>query len=316
MKISLRQLEYVVAASRHGSISGAASALNISTSSILAAIDKFEEEFGIQVFLRQRSKGLKVTLAGNRAIARTIRLLDETNDYAQEMHGSDSLLRGEVFVGSFTSISPNIAPQVIRDLRTAHPELTVHLIEGDIVSVQNSLRDGTVDVLLTYDVGLWEEFNSEVLMNAPPHVVLAENDPLANQELISLSDLTDYPLLLLNLPRSGNYALWIFERAGVKPGPIQRLESFEMVRAAAAAGLGAAILNIRPPSDMTYSGLRVACRPLAESEPSPNIVLATRSGSPVSRRAEVFSEFCRRFFQTPAAESLFVRQAAPHRTET
>ena len=46
------------------------------------------------------------------------------------------------------------------------------------------------------------------------------------------------------------------------PGPIQRLESFEMVRSAAAAGLGVAILNVRPPSDTTYSGMNVTCRPL------------------------------------------------------
>ncbi len=308
MKISLRQLGYIVAASRQGSISGAAQQLNISTSSILAAIDAFEQEFGIQVFVRQRSKGLTTTASGQRAIARTIQLLDETDAYSEEMRGSDSQLCGELRVGAFTSISPSIAPQVIRELRVAHPELTVHLTEGDIVSIQHSLRDGSVDLLLTYDAGLWPEFSAETLATAPPHAVLAKTDPLAQKPVVSLHDLTDYPLLLLNLPQSRNYVLSLFDRAGVTPGPIQRLESFEMTRSAAAAGLGVAILNIRPPNDTTYGGLSVACRPIAETGDSPNIIFATRSGATISRRAKAFSECCRQFFGTPAAEALFVRR--------
>lgn len=308
MKISLRQLSYIVAASRHGSISKAAEEMNISTSSILAAIDAFEYEFSIQLFIRRRSKGLMITDAGQRAISRTIQLLDEAGVYEEELRGSDTELRGELHVGAFTSISPGIAPQVIRALRNSYPELTVHLNEGDMISIQESLRSGLVDALVTYDNGLWEEFESEFLTNAPPHAVLAESDPLAQKELISMHDLADRSLLLLNLPQSRNYVMSLFENTGVSPGLIQRLESFEMVRSAAAAGLGIAILNIRPPFDTTYSGHSVVCRPLAETEPSPNIVLAIRSGSRISRRVKAFADHCHDFFKTDAAQALFVRK--------
>ena len=91
-------------------------------------------------------------------------------------------------------------------------------------------------------------------------------------------------------------------------GPIQRLESFEMVRSAAAAELGVAILNIRPPYDTTYSGLSVTCRPLEETGNSPNIVLATRAGNRISRRTKAFADQCKRFFDTAEAQNLFVRK--------
>lgn len=307
MNITLRQLRYVVTASQEKSILGAAKALNMSTSSILMAIDKFECEFGIEVFVRQRSKGLVTTAAGERVIARTIRMLDEADAYVRDISGEDQYLSGELRVGSFTSISPNIAPQIIDELRTAHPNLVVHLAEGDILSIQQGLRDGAVDILLTYDAGLWEEFDFETLANAPPHVVLAENDPIAAKARISLKDIENKPLLLLNLPQSRNYIRSIFERAGRRPGPIQRFESFEMVRSSAAAGLGVAILNIRPFTDDTYSGLKVVCRPLVEAEPSPNIGLATRRGGRISRRAQAFASVCRMFFTTSNAKRLFVR---------
>ncbi|MEQ8897925.1 MAG: LysR substrate-binding domain-containing protein [Roseovarius sp.] len=308
MKISLRQLNYVIAASRHGSISKAAADMSISTSSILSAIDAFEQEFNIQLFVRRRSKGLTTTEAGQRAVSKTIQLLDEAAAYAEELRGSGPDLRGELRVGAFTSISPSIAPLVIRDLRVSYPELTVHLNEGDMMSIQHSLRDGSVDALITYDAGLWPEFSHETLANAPPHAVLAENDPLAEKTVISLSDLSDRSLLLLNLPQSRNYVRSLFEQAGVTSGPIQRLESFEMVRSAAAAELGVAILNIRPPYDTTYSGLSVTCRPLEETGNSPNIVLATRAGNRISRRTKAFADQCKRFFDTAEAQNLFVRK--------
>lgn len=306
MNISLRQLRYVVAAAQNKSILGAARTLNISTSSILMAIDKFEQEFQTQVFVRQRSKGLVTTAAGARVIARTIRLLDEADTYVRDISGSEQVLAGEVRVGSFTSISPNVAPQIISDMRAAHPELVVHLTEGDMISIQRSLRDGIVDILLTYDAGLWEEFDHEILASAPPHVVLAASDPLTKKARLSLADLEEKTLLLLNLPQSRNYVESLFERAGVRRGPVQKLESFEMVRSSAAAGLGAAILNIRPFTDNTYSGLPALCRPLLEAEPSPNVVLATRRGTKISRRAQAFATFSRQFFRSDRARRLFV----------
>ncbi|MCL6283718.1 LysR substrate-binding domain-containing protein [Ruegeria sp. 2012CJ41-6] len=305
MKISIRQLSYAVAAAREGSISGAADVLNISTSSILTAIDKFEQEFGIQLFVRQRAKGLTTTAVGERAIARTIRLLDEAEAFEQDLSGGSAELSGHLSVGAFTSISPSIAPRVIRELQAEHPGLIVHLHEGDLVEIQESLKNGTVDVLLTYDAGLDEEFETEFLINAPPHVVLSECDPLAELDKISVKDLSGRTLLLLNLPQSRKYILSMFEQHHIQPGRIQRVESFEMVRSAAAAGLGAAILNVRPPSNTTYSGYKVVCRPLAEGQPGPNIVLATRPGGRISRRAAAFSQSCRQFFQEDDAK-LFV----------
>lgn len=307
MNVTLRQLEYVVAAARAGTIAGAAQALHISTSSVLMAIDKFEREFAVQLFVRQRAKGLVTTPAGAKAIARTIRMLDEAEAFAEEVSGKHATLAGELRIGCFTSVSASIAPQAIKTLRARHPDLTARVTEGDIVSIQQFLRDGEVDVLLTYDAGLWEEFDAEILVAAPPHAVLARTDPLAARAAVSLHDLVDYPLLLLNLPQSRNYVLSLFERGGLRPRTIQRFQSFEMVRSAAAAGLGVGILNIRPLTDQTYSGLGVSCRPLVEASPSPNIVLASRRGATISRRARAFTDACRAFCRSEPARRLFVR---------
>ena len=68
MKFNLKPLSYIEAAANHGSIAKAAQSMRISKSSISAAIDAFEADFGISLFLRQPSKGLDLTAGGRRAM--------------------------------------------------------------------------------------------------------------------------------------------------------------------------------------------------------------------------------------------------------
>ncbi|MDF1717115.1 MAG: LysR family transcriptional regulator [Antarcticimicrobium sp.] len=307
----MRQLEYLVAAARAGSVSGGARMLNVSPSSVFLAIDKFEEEFGIHVFVRQRASGLALTTDGKRAIERTIRLLDEVRAFQSELTTEGDHLEGGVEVACFSSLSPNILPQVIRDMQTRHPGIVVNLREGDMIGIQDDLRSGMVDLLLSYDNGMPEDFELEILADAPPHAVVAASNPLARQDVVSLEQLVDRPLLLLNLPQSSRYAVGLFERAGLRPRDIRRVASFEMVRSAVAANLGVAVLNIKPLTDRTYSGLEVACRPIVPQHHVPRIVLATRKGGGLGRNALAFAQCCTAFFRTEAAKSLFVHPPVP-----
>ena len=306
MNSSLRQLEYLVAAARAGSVSAAARLLNVSASSIFMAIDKFEEEFGLQVFVRHRASGLALTADGRQAIERTIRLLDEVRAFQSDLGTEGDHLEGSVEVACFSSLSPNVLPQVIRDMQTRHPDVVVNLREGDMIGIQDHLRSGMVDLLLSYDNGMPEDFELEFLADAPPHAVVAASDALAQKPWVTLEELAERPLLLLNLPHSSRYVLGLFERAGLRPRDIQRVASFEMVRSGAAANIGVSVLNIKPLTDRTYSGLEVACRPILPQLYVPRIVLATRKGGRLSRNAATFARCCADFFRTEAAQRLFV----------
>ena len=64
LNFTLKQLRYVAAAGREGSIANAANSLNISQSSITAAIDALEAGLGYNLFLRSPAKGIDPTSAG------------------------------------------------------------------------------------------------------------------------------------------------------------------------------------------------------------------------------------------------------------
>ena len=65
-RFSLRQLEYMVAVGEAGSVLAASEKVNVSSSSISAAISQLEAELGVQLFVRQHAQGLSLTSGGQR----------------------------------------------------------------------------------------------------------------------------------------------------------------------------------------------------------------------------------------------------------
>ena len=64
INISLRQLEYFVAAAQHGGAARAAHALNVSQPSISKAIADLEVLWNEVLFVRRHARGLELTAAG------------------------------------------------------------------------------------------------------------------------------------------------------------------------------------------------------------------------------------------------------------
>ena len=64
IQINLRQLEYFVAAARHGSTAKAALAINVSQPSISKAIADLEAQWGEKLFVRKHAVWLDLTAAG------------------------------------------------------------------------------------------------------------------------------------------------------------------------------------------------------------------------------------------------------------
>ena len=296
MNCSLKQLAYVAEAARQRSVAAAAHQLRISPSSVIAAIDKVEAEYGVRLFVRRRAKGLSLTRTGTDVVARIGRLLAEVERFEGGIADFARKVEGELHLGCFFSVSPHLLPQIIAEMTRDHPGISVHLHEGDLPAMRDYLRQGTVDVSLAYAYEGIDEMVTETLTEAPYHVVLAADDPLAEEPRVALADLAARPMILLDLDETRRHLLGLFETRGLSPKVVHRTRSYEMVRSLVAAGLGFAILNMRPVIDTSYGGRPIVCRPLADRLSTPRFVLATRPQDPRTRLVEVFAEYCRRYF--------------------
>ena len=298
MNVSLRQLEYVSTAADCGSICRASERLRISQSSISTAIDRVEREFGIRIFVRQPSKGLTVTRSGRQLLHRIAGLLAEVDSFAAKASILNDSLAGELNIGCFAPFSPQFLPSIFRELTDRYPAISIHLYEGDVREVQKFLIEGTVDAILSYDVGLSRQITSIELGEAPPYVVLSEHDPLTHRKSVALADLKDEPMILLDLPESRTYFSMLFETIGSQPNIAHRTETYEMVRSLVAAGLGFSILNLRPVIDETYDGNRVVCRPLSDNVRAPKFIVGQRRHDISTPLVKAFGKVCREYFNS------------------
>lgn len=273
MHVSLRQLEYFVAAARHGGAARAAAALNVSQPSISKAIADLEVLWGEPLFVRLHARGLELTAAGSARHREAHALLEQAR--ALERPRSD-VLSGQLRVGCLSTLAPRWVAAILARLRSDYPGITVQLHEADTETLTRLLERGGLDIALLYDLGLARPgVRIEALADLAPYALLPWGHRLAAQASVRLADLAAEPLVLIDLPHSREYFLSLFRDAGVAPTIAWEASSLEMVRSMVANGLGVSVLTTRPVQDRSQDGLRIACRRLRGPLAPQAVVLAS-----------------------------------------
>ncbi|WP_459906112.1 LysR substrate-binding domain-containing protein [Caballeronia sp. HLA56] len=270
--INLRQLEYFVAAARHGGAASAAKSLNVSQPSISKAIADLEELWGEPLFVRLHARGLALTSAGAARHREAHALLAQ----ARILEGPRlTELSGLLRVGCLSTFAPRWLPSILSRLRAEHPLIEVELHEASTEELVRMLERGALDVALLYDLGLGRPgVSMEHVADLTPYVLLPTNHRLASRASLPLNALANEPLVLINLQHSREYFLSLFRDAGVTPTIAYETGSLEMVRSLVANGLGVSLLTTRPTVDRSQDGRRIACRRLHGRVTTQAIVIA------------------------------------------
>ncbi|TPK76300.1 LysR family transcriptional regulator [Mesorhizobium sp. B2-4-15] len=297
MSLTLAQLRYLVAVARHGSVTGAARALNISQPSISVAIDAIERDFGQKLFVRQRGSGVSLTSFGRVAVAKAKQVLAET-DELMSLGSGNSAVGGELVLGCFEDLAPYFAPGLIRAFSERHPSVAVVVRDETFETLGRRLADAAIDLGLSYDLGLPSHFARILLHELRPHALLPAGHALANRSEVSLADLAAYPLITTDQPHSWQHMLDLFRSRGLSPVADRATSSFELQRSMVANGFGVAVSYTRPHGDRSYDGLPLICKPLSDPLPMQRIILTYDTHQRVSNAALAFVETAKVWFST------------------
>ena len=292
MRYTLKQLRYVEAAARLLSITAAAEEFNISPSSIAAAIDAIEAETAQVLFKRHPSKGVAPTRYGRSFLVNVRELLQSHQKFESTMSGISDRLEGSIRLGCFTPIAPIVLPLILKLVSDEHPTLSVQIIEGDAENMVELLNDEKIDLALTYSIGAPERFYFQGLFHAPPHITISTSHPLASRKSLTLEELADEPLILLDLDRTKTYMIGLFKHRGLTPNILYSSHSSEMVRSLVAAGFGYAIFNVNPRNKQTYTLGDLVRIPLASDHLSPEFGIIHYGKNGLTHVARAVIEAC------------------------
>jgi len=230
LNLTIKQLRYTEAAGRLGSIAAAAAELNISQSSITAAIDALEGSLGYDIFIRQPAKGILATPSGDKALGMVADILRQHSHFETELEALGGAPRGVLRLGCYMTVAPGFLPRVLSGFSAEYPEAQTDISEGDMDAMIELLSQGVIDLACTYEIAAGSELSFTPLFSAPPYALIPDSDPLAMQEELTLHDIADRPFILLDLPHTRAYFEQLYRSIGLRPKIAHSSRSSEIVR--------------------------------------------------------------------------------------
>jgi DNA-binding transcriptional LysR family regulator len=293
LPFTVRQLEYFVAVGDSGSIARAAERVNVSSPSISAAIAQLEESLGVQLFIRRHAHGLSLTPGGRRVMAEARDLLERAARLQRLAADIAETFAGPLSVGCLSTFAPVVLPELRRRFETEYPEVRIRQVEADHQRLMEWLGNAEVDICLTYDLEMPAGVAFEPLAELHPQVMLPPGHPLAGAAALTPEDLAPYPMVLIDLPHSGDYFLSAFVQAGLKPRVEVRVPDMTLARSMVANGYGFCLVNMRPLADVAPDGKPLVYKPYSGGLRPLRMGLARSRGLHRSRVVEAFEAHCR-----------------------
>src|SRR5918997_1824348 len=251
-----------------GSISAAASVLGYTQSAVSQQLAALEREVGTPLIDRSQ-RPLRAARAGTLLrphVDRVLAALGSAEAAMEDVRGGRPRLR----LAAFPSALSSFVPAAVRDLRRAHPQLVVEVLQLEPREAVERLRGGDADLAvidhmpglaLPETVGL----RRRRLLVDDLYVVLPEGHRLARRDAVSLADLEGEPLILPRRDTPAGRFRSVIEhlcsQAGFAPEVAYELDDLPAAQAFVAAGIA-----IVPMHGLTLATLPsgAAARPLAE----------------------------------------------------
>lgn len=197
--MELRLLEYFLAVAREQNITAAAESLHISQPALSTQLKNMEDELGKQLLIRGVKGSRKVILTEEGMILRKraeemLLLMRRTEE---EITGSNETIAGNVFIGTGETETVRLFAKVAKKLQQKYPDIRYNISSGNAEHVLEYLDKGLIDFGL-----LFTEIDSQKYEAIPVPIkdtwgVLMRNDsPLAEKEVICPEDLWDKPLIV------------------------------------------------------------------------------------------------------------------------
>jgi LysR family nitrogen assimilation transcriptional regulator len=200
--LNLKQLSYFLALAEYGSVSAAASALNMSQPSLSENIAKLEKQLEVQLALRG-SRGIQMTDAGMALAKRGGEIIKNVEDMIEEIRCLGEEPRGPVAIGLPPSLSILLSVPMVETIHTEHPEVRLHVAEAMSGDILEWIASDRLDLGCVYEAYDSAPYTFEPLLTEELFVVTAPDNwsgPIGADgiaiEPISATKLQELPLVL------------------------------------------------------------------------------------------------------------------------
>lgn len=300
--MKLHHFEEVVAIAERGSMRAAARHLQIAQPALTRSLALLERELGAPLFER-RARGVVATPLGEAFVARARSILTEirrTREEVEQLRGAGT---GTVTVGLSIAAHLALLPPSLRPFRARYPDIRLHIIEGFYPTLEERLRDGTVDFYIGPDGGAQPvpQLSREMLFHNRRIVLCRTGHPLA--AATSLRELVGQDWVTTSITADASDEInAFFARHGLPPPrlAVRSQSALTLLTCLANSDLLAMVPSQWERFEMTGKALTTI--KVEEELTAPPLVLVRRSDLPLTPAALHLLDLMRRATSRLAAE--------------
>jgi LysR family cys regulon transcriptional activator len=243
--MKLRQMQCLSTLVECGfNVSRAAEALHATQPAVGKQLRQFEEELGVDLFLKRGSKIVGLTRSGE-DILRWCRVgLQAAGNIRRIAQDAAQKGRGSITIGTTHTHARYIIIDAIRAFSQASPDVRLHLLQGTPEGVMQMVRDGRADIgITTRPQKTADGVISVPFLDVGKLLLLPPGHPLLQKEEIALEDIAAYPIISSNVERPmGARIQDAFHTAGLDARFTVEALDADVMKSYVAAGLGIAII--------------------------------------------------------------------------
>jgi LysR family transcriptional regulator, hydrogen peroxide-inducible genes activator len=286
INVTLRQLRYFDALTRHGHFGRAAEACSISQPAMSMQIKELEEALG-GTLLERNARQVVLTRFGEELVQRVrdiLRSVDELGDFAR---ASRDRLAGHLRIGMIPTLAPYLLPKVIENLARLHPELDIHVRETVTPKLIKELAEGRLDTAIVA-LPVSEPSLTEVALFAENFLLVRPGED-EGRPVPSSETLREMRLLLLEEGHCFRDQALSFCNMQSPPREVLEASSLSTLVQMVGAGIGVTLIPEMAVAVETRSA-PVSVARFKDPQPSRTIGMVWRKTSPLARQLLQISE--------------------------
>jgi DNA-binding transcriptional LysR family regulator len=193
--LNLERLRTLDALARHGSVSGAAEGLHVTTSAVSQQMSKLEREVGQQL-LAKNGRGVRLTDAGRLLADHAARILSQVELAQSDLEAQRGQVVGELRLSAFPTAARGLFPTALAALRADHPGLRVRSSELEPEAGVAGVIRGDLDLAVVLDwynkpMPLPDGLVKAPILDDPADVAMPVGHRLADRAEVDLGDFAD-----------------------------------------------------------------------------------------------------------------------------
>ncbi|WP_109000943.1 LysR family transcriptional regulator [Streptomyces rishiriensis] len=193
--LNLERLRTLGALARHGSVSGAALGLHITTSAVSQQMAKLEREVG-QRLLAKHGRGVRLTDAGRLLAEHASRILSQVELAQADLEAQRGQVAGELRLSAFPTAARGLFPVVLAGLRKAHPGLRLRSSELEPERGIAGVVRGDLDLAVVLDwynkpMPVPDGLVKAPVLDDPADVAMPAGHRLAHRDEVDLAEFAE-----------------------------------------------------------------------------------------------------------------------------